>query len=169
MAKRKQATKTPPQRRPRRGIEERIAQLEAKIAAVKEREARRQLKADPTMRHVNAALRSIDKAIAATDDSATQRALGTAREALETFLSHGTSGGTILAAPARQRRSPSDLATLGDSLLEYVRSHPGQRGEQIAQALGTDTTTMRPAMKRLIEAGKVRTEGQRRGMTYDPA
>jgi hypothetical protein len=47
-----------------------------------------------------------------------------------------------------------------------VRSNPGQRGEQIAAALAADTKAIRPVMKKLIAAGKVRTEGQRRGMTY---
>ena len=169
MAKKKQSTKSLPPRRQRRGIEERIAFLEAKIAAVKEREARRRAKADPVLRNVSAALRSIDKALAATDDSASRKNLGAARSALESIVASEVANDSISPAPARVRRSSSDLASLGDSLLEYVRSHPGQRSEQIAQGMGTDTATIRPAMKRLIEAGKVRTEGQRRGMTYDPA
>jgi len=48
-----------------------------------------------------------------------------------------------------------------------VRSNPGSHGEQIAAALATDTGTIRPVMKKLIAAGKVTTEGQRRGMTYE--
>ena len=58
---------------------------------------------------------------------------------------------------ARRRRSTWDGGRGG---------HPGQRGEQISAALGTDSTTMRPVMKRLIEERKVKTKGERRGMTY---
>jgi len=52
------------------------------------------------------------------------------------------------------------------ALLNYVRSNPGQRGEQISEALGTDSNSIRPVMQRLIADRKVKTHGQRRGMTY---
>jgi len=61
-------------------------------------------------------------------------------------------------------RSRSSLDT--DSILAYVRSNSGQRSEQIAAALGTDAKGLRGPMKNLIEAGKVRTKGERRGMQY---
>ncbi len=51
-------------------------------------------------------------------------------------------------------------------ILGYVRKHPGQRGDRIAAALGTRADAMRPLMHKLIESGKVRTEGQRRGTKY---
>lgn len=66
------------------------------------------------------------------------------------------------------KRSAEDLGAMGDALLAHVQSNPGQRGEQIAAALGTDVGTMRLPMKKLLGEGKVRTEGQRRGMTYFP-
>jgi predicted ArsR family transcriptional regulator len=57
---------------------------------------------------------------------------------------------------------------VGASLAEYVKKNPGQRGEQIAEALGTDTKPMRLPMQRLIADGAVRTKGERRGMRYFP-
>ena len=71
-------------------------------------------------------------------------------------------------AGGRIRRSPEDLAALSDQLLAHVKANPGQRGEQIAAALKTDVGTIRPTMHKLIAAKQVRTEGQRRGMTYHP-
>jgi len=69
----------------------------------------------------------------------------------------------------RGRRSSVDLAAWGDKLLAHVKAHPGQRGEQIAKALRTDVGTMRKPMQDLIAKKKVKTKGQRRGMTYTAA
>lgn len=66
----------------------------------------------------------------------------------------------------RLRRSGEGLEEMQNTLLAHVKANPGQRGEQIAAALGTDVGTMRLPMKKLISARQVRTEGQRRGMTY---
>lgn len=163
MVKKKQTPKEEPApRKKRRGIEQRIADLEAKIAAIKEREARKQAKADPALRHASAALRSIDKALSATKDATTKQALSSARSALCTL--DGV-GGARARGPI-VRRSAGEIGDLPDVLLNYVRSNPGQRGEQIAAALATDTSAIRPVMKRLISEGKITTEGQRRGMTY---
>lgn len=152
--------KTP--RRQRRDVEQMIADLEVKIATIKEREARKQAKADPALRHVSAALKAIDKALAASKDANAKKALTEARSSLNACL--GLDAGLIV--PTSTRRSPDEIEDLADALLSYVRNNPGQRGEHIAAALDTDTTTMRPVMKRLIAAGQVATEGQKRGMTY---
>lgn len=66
----------------------------------------------------------------------------------------------------RVRRSSVDLQAMSDALLAHVKAHPGQRGEQIAAALNTDVGTMRKPMKLLIAQKLVKTQGQRRGMTY---
>jgi hypothetical protein len=153
--------------RTRRTPEQRIADLQAKIQAIKQRAERAKVKRSPALRHMNAALKSIEKAMAETQDAATRRALDEARATLSATLALNgvvptTSGG---GAP-RVRRSSGDVEGLAERLLEHVRAHPGQRGEEIAAALGTDTTTMRPPMKKLIAANSVRTTGKNRGMRY---
>lgn len=149
-------------RRQHRPIELQIAKLEAKIAAIKAREALKRAKADPMLRNVSAALRAIDKALAQAQEAVGKRTLNEVRALLESLL-----GDELPAAPlGRGRRAAAAPEDLAGKLLSYVRSNPGQRGEQISAALGTDTTTMRPVMKRLIAEGKVETEGQKRGMTY---
>jgi len=149
-------------RRQRRSIDQQIADLAAKIEAIKQREARKQARADPALRHAAAAVKAIDRALDATEDSRLARALKEARAALGPCLAE--SG--VASSPAAGRRSGPARADLSRALLEHVRKHPGQRGEQIAAALGTDSGTLRPLMKKLIAAGEVTTEGQRRGMTY---
>lgn len=67
------------------------------------------------------------------------------------------------------RRSPDYLLKMSESLLSYVKAHPGQRGEQIAAALKTDVGTMRLPMQKLIASKKIKTKGNRRGMTYTAA
>jgi len=67
------------------------------------------------------------------------------------------------------RRSADDVAQMGASLLAFVKANPGKRGEEIAKALKTDVGTMRLPMKALIKAKKVKTKGQKRGMTYTAA
>jgi predicted HTH transcriptional regulator len=159
MAKKKQAE---PQKRKRRGLDEQIAALEAKIASIKEREARRQAQKDPAQRFVKAALKSIEKALSVVKDSDQKKALGEARSA----LTSGFAQASVSAGGGRARRSAHEIENLAEQLLQYVRSNPGQRGEEIAAALATDSATIRPVMKKLIAAGKVTTEGQKRGMTY---
>jgi hypothetical protein len=159
--------KTEPKSRQRRSEEQRIAELEARIADLKARAERKKAKKNPTLKHVSLALRAIDKALAAAEDSATRQALSECRTGLSAVLSlHGITvpGGRSNNAP---RGRGSDRVS-AEQLLAHVTKHPGQRGEEIAAALGTDTTTMRPVMHKLIGDKKVKTTGQRRGMQYYP-
>ncbi len=153
-------------RGPRRPEEQRIAELEAQIEALKRRKARKLVQRDPALKHLHAAMRSIDKALAASSNHADRQALGDARNTLAACLAltGAPSNGTLV---PQARRSTGAMTE--DTLLAHVRSNPGQRGEQIAAALGTDSDTVRPVMKRLIQAGRVRTAGERRSMSYTAA
>lgn len=64
------------------------------------------------------------------------------------------------------KRTSEQVEQFANELLTFVKKNPGQRGEQIAEALKTDVGTMRLPMKTLIAGKKVKTKGQRRGMTY---
>lgn len=155
-------------KRTRRGEAELIADLEAKIAALKARAEAKKVKRDPALRHVRVALRSIDKALSGTEDNAMRSALDEARATLSACLQlHGITAkpngrGTVM---PRTR----GIANVDENqLLDYIQSHPGQRGEEIASALGTDTKTMRPTVRKLIDDRRVKTKGQARGMQYYP-
>jgi glutamate-1-semialdehyde aminotransferase len=161
-----------PKKRVRRDADQLVADLEAKIEAIKARVARKRAKANPSVRHTVAAVRSIDKAMAAATDAVLRRSLDEARGVLSAYLalqgvipaaSSGSRGGTT------GRRSSEDVEQIGSSLFEHVTRNPGQRGEQIAEALSMDTKTIRLPMKKLIEDKRVKTKGERRGMRYYPA
>jgi hypothetical protein len=68
---------------------------------------------------------------------------------------------------APRKLSPGRVVPVA-KLTAYVAKHPGQRGEQIAAALGTTSAAIRGPMKTLIKSKSVKTKGQRRGMTYFP-
>lgn len=152
--------------RVRRTDEQLVADLKAKIAEVKRRAEQKQAKRDPTLRHISAAVRSIDKAAAGSMDPVTRQALDEARATLSACLSlnHAASKYDPRSQPRRTRKVLD-----ADVLLEHIRKNPGQRGEEIAAAMGSETAAMRPLMRELIDDGKVRTKGKRRGMRYYPA
>jgi hypothetical protein len=66
----------------------------------------------------------------------------------------------------RVRRSSADLEAQGAEILAHVRANPGTRMEGISAALGTATKDLQRPVRELIESGKLRTEGQRRGTQY---
>lgn len=66
----------------------------------------------------------------------------------------------------RVRRTEEQIAALGDAFLDYVKQNPGQRLEEIGVGLSMDTADLKRPVTNLMEAGKLRTEGKKRGTRY---
>ncbi|MEO6711722.1 MAG: hypothetical protein ABI054_14325 [Planctomycetota bacterium] len=153
----------------RSSTEDRIKRLEDQIRTIKERAERKSVRSNPAIKFMAAALRSIEKAMKATEDAALRKALDEARATVSACLS--LSGVTAKSARGvLTPRARSSSAATGrpdaESLLKYVKSNPGSRSEELTAAMGTDAASIRPLMHALIADGQVRTEGQRRGMRY---
>ena len=125
-------------------------------------------RSDNGLKFVSKAVKAIDAAAAETRDVPLREALESARTTLAACLSLN---GTMVPQQAQPRKSRGSggMQVDPDMLLQYVRKNPGQRGEQISSALGTTSDAMRPAMKRLIEAGHVKVKGERRATSYSAA
>lgn len=155
--------------RTRRAPEQQIAELQKQIAAIKTRAAAKKVKQSPTLRHVKAALKSIQKAMAASEDHVLRTALDEARSTLSACMAmKGVLMPVARVEPERSDATPNG-AIAPDDLLRYVKRNPGQRSEQISAAIGTDALKLRGTMRKLIDGGHVRTTGAARATAYFPA
>jgi hypothetical protein len=99
-----------------RSEEERIAELNAKIAAIQARGERKKARANPAVKQGMIALKAIDKASAATEDATARKALGGAREQIGAWLAaEGLAVNAAKAEPEapapKRRRKPEAVAT----------------------------------------------------------
>jgi hypothetical protein len=147
--------------RTRRTPEQIIEDLQKKIDEVKARAARAKVKKDHAMRHIGAAVRSIDKAAKATVDAAMRKALESARVDLSACLELG---GASMPRAARRGGAVDPQA-----VLDFLTKNGSSSAEQAADALGTDTKSLRPVLRKLIDSGAVKATGQKRGTRYRAA
>ncbi len=107
----------------------------------------------------------------------TELARKAAYETLSSALAHGMSdqigsrhAGSSTSSVLRYRkggkRSANEIAATADSLLQYIREQPGQRMEIIAKAMDVSTKELTLPIKKLLQAKKIRVEGQKRATTY---
>jgi hypothetical protein len=111
----------------------------------------------------------IDAFVAEITELAKQAALETLAGGL---AGGGRRGGDKVAPRVRRKsgkRSPEEIAETADQLLAYIRENPGQRMEAIAKALDSTTKDLTLPIKKLLQQGHVRVEGQKRATSYYPA
>ena len=82
----------------------------------------------------------------------------------------GAARSTVAPAGAGRRkgakRDPQELEALTEKLNAYIKSHGGQRIEQIAQGMGTSTKELALPAKKLLATKKIKTTGTRRATKY---
>lgn len=149
-------------KRTRRTPEQMIEDLQAEIERVKARAARAKVKKDPALKHIAAAVRSIDKAAGASEDKAIRTALGEARATLAACLE--LAGAAPSAGPSTEQ--PRGPRVEPESVAAYLADNPGSSAADIAEALGTDTKTLRPVIKGLFVTKRMTSEGKARGTRY---
>lgn len=65
-----------------------------------------------------------------------------------------------------EKRTQAELAALERALASYVQSNPGKGIEAIGKALGYPTSELSRPMKKLVQRGAIRTEGEKRATKY---
>lgn len=159
---------------PRRTTEQQILDLQAKIKSIQERAERKKVKANPAVKFMSMALRSIDKALNSTDDQVLKKALDEARATIASCLAltgvkKGLSQRSLTPRAPKARASSTENGGSqpdANNLIAFLRTNPGSSSEAITKQFATDAATLRGAMRELLDQGKVTTKGQRRGTKY---
>ncbi len=67
---------------------------------------------------------------------------------------------------AGQKRSPDEIAKTTEKLLQYVSKNSGQRIEEIAKGVGTNTKELTLPIKKLLVEKKISSKGEKRATRY---
>ncbi len=81
----------------------------------------------------------------------------------------GGRGSVAVVVDSRQKRSPRQMEGQAEKLFDYVKTHPGERMEQICDGLGMKTNLLQPLAKRLLAEKRLKAKGKARGTTYTAA
>jgi hypothetical protein len=69
----------------------------------------------------------------------------------------------------RAKRDPKVVLAVADKVHTAIKAKPGQSVEQIGKALGMETKALTLPIRKLLDAKRVKTKGQRRGTRYFPS
>ena len=68
-----------------------------------------------------------------------------------------------------QKRSPEELAALEAKLEAFIHANGGKRIEEIGKELAIATSELAGPVKKMLDAGRIRSTGERRATRYYPA
>lgn len=99
---------------------------------------------------------------------------GLGRQSAASILAHeqARTAGTSVKALRKpvsakgQKRSPEALALKVEEVFALIQRHPGQRIERLAEIAGLTTKEMVLPIKKLREAKRIATHGEKRATTY---
>jgi hypothetical protein len=72
----------------------------------------------------------------------------------------------VAAGGSRFKRTPRQMEGQAEKLYDYIKTHPGERMEQICEGLGMKTNLLQPLAKRLLAEKRLKAKGKARGTTY---
>jgi hypothetical protein len=64
------------------------------------------------------------------------------------------------------KRSPEAVLKTADAVLAYIKSHPGQRLEEIGKGVKMPTKDLKLPIQKLFDAKSISTKGVKRGTKY---
>ena len=67
-----------------------------------------------------------------------------------------------------EKRAPEELKRITDQLGAYIKANPGQGIEQISKAMHTPTKDLTLPIKKLLQARKIGSKGEKRATRYYP-
>src|SRR5689334_17172891 len=114
---------------PRISTEEKIKQLEAQIASIKAKAERKAQRANPTIKLMKAALKSLERALNASEDKVLRQQLDGARETVSACLAlcGVTSRSTKSVLSPRPRGTDNGAGPDANDLIAYLQKNPGSR------------------------------------------
>ena len=72
------------------------------------------------------------------------------------------------ALPKGAKRPPDEIVQLTAQLGEYIKTHKGERIEQIAKGMNVSTRELNLPVKKLLATKAIKTKGQKRATQYFP-
>jgi hypothetical protein len=102
----------------------------------------------------------IEEFVADITRLAREHAVKTLAEALDVDTDGGAGG------DGRRKRRPDELDRLADDIEAFIRDNPGELMSDIAEHFEATPRELALPVRRLKDAGRVRTEGQRRATRY---